>query len=122
MIDIKLSLRGMPSPRPRLGRNGTYMPINYTNHKKLLQAKMRGLKPFGIVPLKVTLFFGFKPSKGATHNKYPTPYADADNLAKTVLDAMNGVLYPDDVMIEELNITKKYASEDCVFIRVEELC
>ena len=111
----------MPSPRPRLGRNGTYMPKKYTEHKKLLQAKMRGFKPFGNVPLKCELFFGFKAAKGATYNKYSTPYADADNLAKSVLDAMNGILYPDDVMIEELNIKKKYATADCIFITIEEL-
>ena len=112
----------MPSPRPRLSKNRTYMPKRYTDHKALLQAKMKGFEPFGNVPLRVELFFGVKPSKNIKGNKYSTPYMDADNCAKTVLDAMNGILYPDDVMIEELMITKKYATVDCIFITIKELC
>ena len=97
------------------------MPSKYVSHKKLLQSKFIGLKKFGNVPLRVELFFGVKPSKNVKGNKYATPYMDADNCAKTVLDAMNGILYPDDVMIEELMITKKYATVDCIFIQIKEI-
>ena len=121
MINIKLPIRVIPKKRPKLGRRGTYMPKRYTDHKALLQAKMRGFEPFGNVPLRVELFFGVKPSKNIKGNKYSTPYMDADNCAKTVLDAMNGILYPDDVMIEELMITKKYATVDCIFITIKEI-
>ena len=97
------------------------MPPKYVSYKKLLQSNFIGFEKFGNVPLRVELFFGVKPSKGATYNKYSTPYMDADNCAKGVLDAMNGILYPDDVMIEELMITKKYATSDCIFITIKEI-
>lgn len=34
---------------------------------------------------------------------------DADNVAKAVLDALNGLAYEDDSQVQELVIIKKYA-------------
>ena len=37
---------------------------------------------------------------------------DCDNLAKAVLDALNGVLWQDDSQVVELSVSKWYAAGD----------
>jgi Holliday junction resolvase RusA-like endonuclease len=41
-------------------------------------------------------------------NAPPYPKCDVDNLAKGVLDALNGVAFADDSQIVELHVTKSY--------------
>lgn len=44
---------------------------------------------------------------------------DADNLAKAILDALNGVAYEDDCLITKLTIIKKYSSDENVGTELE---
>jgi len=111
----------MPSPRPRLNYKTVYIPKEYKEHKQFVAMKARVFKGFDNVPLKVTIACYFKPSKTVDSNKYPTPKGDADNYAKTYLDALEGVLYENDTLIEELIVTKKYATANAVFITIEEI-
>jgi len=121
MISIKLDIKGVPSPRPRVLKSGiTYMPKKYVIHKQLIASKLRGFKPFKNVPLEVELSFFFKPSKTASKNKYPVPKGDVDQYAKSVLDAMESVLYENDTLVEKLTVTKKYADVDCIVISIKE--
>ena len=53
---------------------------------------------------------------------FGTPYLhkpDCDNIAKIVLDALNGLAYQDDRQIDKLNIKKMYVSSDDEEPRVE---
>lgn len=42
----------------------------------------------------------------------PTVKPDADNAAKIVMDALNGILYRDDKDVVSLSVVKRYASKD----------
>ncbi len=45
----------------------------------------------------------------AAHGAYPhTARPDADNIAKTVLDALNGVAWHDDAQVSAVTVTKVY--------------
>ena len=44
---------------------------------------------------------------------------DADNLAKFVLDALNGVYYKDDSQIYELIVRKQYGDLDSVYVQLD---
>ena len=121
MIQIKLNMKGMPTPRARVSSTGGYNTEEYKNYKNLLQAKMRGFKKMPIAPLRVELFFGFEASPGALKgtNKYPVPKGDVDNMAKGILDAANKMLlFEDDVLVEELVVTKRYATRNVIFITI----
>ena len=81
-------------------------------------------------PLKMELTFLFKPPKSYSKKKLLavtkgelryTKLPDADNLAKTVMDGLNRVLYKDDSQIVELVVKKEYGLEDGLKIKVEEL-
>lgn len=50
----------------------------------------------------------------------PTFRPDADNLAKTVLDAMNKTVYRDDSQIVDLIVRKRYAEKPCTIVSVKE--
>ena len=50
----------------------------------------------------------------------PIKKPDIDNLAKSLLDGMNGVVFKDDSQIVSLHCTKVYASEPGVDIMVKE--
>jgi Holliday junction resolvase RusA-like endonuclease len=48
----------------------------------------------------------------------PTVKPDADNLVKSLLDALNGILIEDDSQVCELNVKKRYAAEGYIQFRV----
>lgn len=47
-------------------------------------------------------------------------FGDADNLAKAILDACNGILWIDDAQVVDLHITKNLAASPYVELSVEE--
>ena len=82
-------------------------------------------------PLKVVIDAFFKLPESATkkdrvdvvnHIKFPTVKADVDNIAKSILDGMNGYVYGDDAQVVDLVITKRYDCEDAfVIVTVKEV-
>ena len=51
----------------------------------------------------------------------PAVKPDCDNLSKTVLDALTGVLWRDDAQVVDLHVTKHYAAEAGAVITVRQL-
>jgi Holliday junction resolvase RusA-like endonuclease len=98
-----------PWPRTRTGRAGNhYLPKTYTAYRDLvsmhLRAAYRGDPELG--PIRVVLAF-----YRSTKRK-----ADVDNLAKTILDAGNGIVWADDSQILELHAQISYRSPPSVEI------
>jgi Holliday junction resolvase RusA-like endonuclease len=50
----------------------------------------------------------------------PTKKPDLDNLAKSVLDALNGVIYQDDSQIVSLHMTKVYSQYPGIDLLIRE--
>ena len=46
---------------------------------------------------------------------------DLDNIAKSILDALNGYVYDDDCQVVTLIISKKYGDDPCAVVRFENL-
>lgn len=79
-------------------------------------------------PLSVSLRFRLEPPKSMTKRERAAVLAgeqayfgrfDADNLAKSVLDGMNGACFVDDLQIVRLFVTKAAAETPGVDVRVE---
>ena len=139
MIHFKIEGKPVPQGRPRAVRMGAgvrmYDPPKSKAYKQMVAAKVRSyMKINGIQtitePLAVYLNFYFTPPKSYTKKKlklieegklHYTKLPDADNLAKSVLDSCNKILFKDDSQIVELNIRKEYGKEDCVEVRLEVL-
>lgn len=52
---------------------------------------------------------------------YPTNKPDIDNLAKSILDALNGVIYKDDSQVVVLTLQKYYDDDPRAEITIEEM-
>ena len=105
-MNLTFTFNGEPVPqsRPRFGRGGrVYEPARMTAFKSAIRAAasaaMAGSSPLS-EPVACTLRF-FRKFKATARN-----FGDADNLAKAVLDAVNGLAFVDDSQVTSLLIQK----------------
>jgi Holliday junction resolvase RusA-like endonuclease len=56
-----------------------------------------------------------------TGNRLPTTKPDIDNLIKAIFDAMNGVVWKDDVQVVDLAVGKRYDATPGVAVAVKPL-
>jgi Holliday junction resolvase RusA-like endonuclease len=114
----------VPKGRPRVTRHGTYTPPRTREYEARVRTAARAANPpylrHGAWPMaaiyKVTLHVvplrpkkvGVKPPRGG----------DVDNVCKSILDALNGVLWFDDDMVSEVQIWR-YEASHSPGVRVE---
>lgn len=79
----------------------------------------------GAVKANITCYYAIPKSfsKGkkekAMHNKiFPLVKPDLDNVAKVILDSLNGIAYKDDSQVVELNIKKVYSENPLVKVEL----
>lgn len=108
----------------RLGRSQSVTPTNtvlYENYiKECYKATESSEFWFNKEPLAMKIVALFEIPKSFTKKQradikngllFPTKKPDADNIAKVVCDALNGVAYTDDTQIIDLHILKFYAKD-----------
>ena len=106
-MEIKFTVPGAPvgKGRPRFTRTGhTYTPEKtaaYEEKVRLCWKTQTGSGFAGGIPLKASIIAYFPIPKSASKKKASAMYGtfhtsrpDADNVAKAILDALNGYLYP----------------------------
>lgn len=115
--------------RPRFANGHTYTPqgtVNYENWVKVCYQQQSKEKHEG--PLKVTIIANYPYLKSwnkkmlqevSIGNIYPTKKPDADNVAKSILDALNGIAYDDDAQIVDLFIQKRYWHTEGILLHIE---
>ena len=137
MIHFKIDGRPQPQGRPRAVRMGAgvrmYDPPKSKAYKQMVSAKVRSyMKINGIQtitdPIAVHLNFYFTPPKSYSKKRILaieakeelfTKKPDLDNLAKSILDSCNNLLFKDDSQIVGLTIAKHYGHEDYVDVKVQ---
>lgn len=80
-------------------------------------------------PFRAKILVYFEPPKKISKKKREellfqinyTKKPDADNIAKSILDALNGLAYKDDSQISTLSIIKQYGVENTIFVELEEI-
>ncbi len=117
VYSITIPGRPVPKGRPRLGVRGrkafVYTPPLTKEYEKLVGwvAKATGCRPVKM-PVAVVL------------DVYIKRKLDADNIAKSILDGLNGIAYEDDDQVIELLVRKhkvKRKEEERVEIRIQEV-
>ncbi len=68
----------------------------------------------GPVAVEIDCYFRDRLKRGPAFMKQ----SDADNLAKNVLDALNGLAYDDDGRVCDLHVRKFFAEKDLVVVRL----
>lgn len=110
-------------------RNGiTFMPKEYTRWKQdfALLSGMKGGEAYGNARIVVSICCIFSVPKSCSKKEAQArleggvPRGDCDNLAKSVLDAMQDCgLIDDDVNVISLNVNKAYGEADLIDVAIE---
>ena len=134
-MQITFSAPGEPKgkQRPRFTRTGrTYTPKETAVYENLVRLSCiqenKDVKLSGALQADITAYFGVpasvskKKREAMLADEIPcAKKPDTDNLAKTILDALNSVAYDDDRQVIRLTVTKKYGEQPRVDVIVKEL-
>lgn len=132
---MKFSLETDPvaKNRPRFAVRGKHAVVydNQGQKKKLFQVLIRNAmieqdvqKPFeGVLKLSATFYMKIpasisKKKKTALEGTYHSKKPDVDNLAKFLMDCLNGLLIQDDNCIAMLETQKIYSTEPRIEIEL----
>ena len=135
MLQFKIDGNPVGKGRPRFARMGnlvrTYNEKKTTDYEDIVRfhtlTAMGSTDPLE-TPVAVYLYFRLPIPQSYTKKRTEACLSglerpkrpDIDNLAKSVLDGMNGVAFKDDSQIVSLHCTKIYATEPGVDILVKE--
>lgn len=133
MVEFEVIGKIQPKQRPRFKRCGafiqTYTPEPTLKYQKLVAdsylEKYDGIKLTGALVMNIDAFFNVPKSlsKKKKLELYGRPNVqhngDIDNVAKSVLDGLNGVAYDDDTIVYDLHIRKYYVMGEMDPERVE---
>ena len=135
---IQFTVPGEPvgKGRPRVVRNGgitrTYTPEKTASYENLVKLEFqrqggRMLKD-GLVKVWINADFGIPRSVSKRKREAmiggairPTKKPDADNIAKVICDALNGLAWRDDSQVVMLHVEKRFAEEPRVCVTITEV-
>ncbi len=89
---------------------------------KFFLARQWGSKPPLEGPLELAIVLSYIRPKSVTEKKRPflITRPDLDNLAKTIMDSGNKLIWRDDSLIFSLRVLKQYADTESIFFTVRE--
>ncbi len=136
MLQFRIDGDPVPKGRPKFSSRGgfvkTYTPKKTADYESIVRAAAQAaMGPTDLLetPLGVYLYIRLpipqshsKKRKEAclSGSEKPIKKPDIDNLAKSVLDGLNGVIWRDDSQIVSLHVTKVYASGTGVDVLIKE--
>ena len=138
MMQIMFTIYGEPvaKGRPRFAKRGNYVqaytPVKtktYEDEVRLLATKAKGSGSTLEGSVSVFIYISFSVPQSYSKRKTEaclsgetkhTKKPDLDNVAKAVIDGMNGIIFKDDSQITSLHVTKVYAEVGKVEVLVRE--
>lgn len=113
--------------RPRMTKNGhTYTPKDTYEYENLVKLAFTQAYPDwvphkGEVLAYIDAYYSIPKSYSKKKKQLieagiiqPTKKPDLDNIAKSILDSLNGIAYLDDSQVIELKVAKYYSDTPCV--------
>ena len=123
---------GKERPRVNMYTCRVYTPNKTKDYEFLVQQYFRMQYPKyetlkGRISINIIAYLKIPQSTSKTkiqemlENKIsPTKKPDVDNIAKSILDAMNGLVFEDDNQVSKISVEKRFALEEKAVIEVEE--
>ena len=124
--------KGKARPRVNTTTHRAYTPEDTKQYERTVQYRYLNAYPSGQrfhtgpCTVMITAFYTvpvswprWKRQKALTEEIMPEKKPDADNIAKAVLDALNGIAYKDDSQVVKLTVDKRYAEKGHVTVRIE---
>jgi Holliday junction resolvase RusA-like endonuclease len=132
---LTVHIPGVPVPKARArvvvrgGKARSYTPDSTAAYeeqvRRCARQVMHMLPPWIDCPLRldIDVWLPIPASWSADRRKaasghYHANRPDADNIAKAISDALNGIAYGDDGQIAELMIAKRYGPTPCAVVRL----
>lgn len=107
IYEYKISADPRPAARPRVTRYGTYIPSLQKNLMLDIQDQLLKQNPVLLTDwVAIDIVCRFKRPVRQVSD-YP-PRCDVDNLAKLVLDSMQGIVLENDNKVQTLSVSKCY--------------
>lgn len=131
---VTITVQGDPrgKGRPRFGHGAVYTDKKTIAFERALawaaKTEMAGKEPFS-GPVSVTIGANMPiplswsrtaHQEAITGQRRPAVKPDADNIAKAVLDALNGIVFHDDKQVVEMMVMKKYGVQPSTVVTVRE--
>ena len=136
MLQFHIDGDPVPKGRPKFRKVGgfvsTYSPKKTVAYEEVVrQAAKSAMGPTDLLetPVGVYLYIRLPVPQSYTKKRReaclsgqekPTKKPDIDNLAKSILDGFNGVIWKDDSQIVSLHVTKVYSSGSGVDVLIKE--
>jgi Holliday junction resolvase RusA-like endonuclease len=138
MMQIMFTIYGEPiaKGRPRFAKRGNYVqaytPVKtktYEDEVRLLATKAKGSGSTLEGSVSVFIYISFSVPQSYSKRKREacllgkekhTKKPDLDNVAKAVIDGMNGIIFKDDSQVTNLHVTKSYGEVGKVEVLVRE--
>lgn len=117
---LEIPGKPMGKQRPKFGKGFTYTPkktVEYENYVKFIfQEKYGQPNLTGQIKADIKVYFDIpqstskvKKAEMLQNTVRPTKKPDCDNIAKIILDSLNGIAYADDKQIISLSVEKYYS-------------
>lgn len=117
-MKISIDIEPVPQARPKFSHGKCYEPARCIEYKKAVataaKIAMKNHERYrGALQVRIKLYRKF--------NRTSRRYGDVDNHAKSILDALNGIVYEDDSQIVKCTIEKKTAEGNAgIVIEIDE--
>lgn len=136
MMQFTIDANPVPKGRPKFSKVGgfvkTYSPKKTVDYEQIVRqtaAQAMGSTDLLETPVAVYLYIRLPIPRSYPRKRSeaclkglerPTKKPDIDNLAKSVLDGINGVIWRDDSQIVSLHVTKVYSTQPGVDVLIRE--
>lgn len=123
MINLFIDMKNTAKERPRFGKNGVvYTPQKTKDAEDIIGWTLKSYMQKNNLKMSrqpVHIELAFLEVRGDHALPYPTRY-DLDNAVKTIMDALNGVVYLDDTQVISIKAEKKWSIISGVNIFIQE--
>ena len=136
MIRFTVDGAAVPKQRPRISGRRAYTPKRTKDYEgrvlTAFRSSYKGIYPaFGKdIPVRICIsIYQAIPKSWSKKKRLQAERGeivplsrngDIDNIAKSILDALNGFAYEDDCQVTTLIITKQYGAEPCAKVQLGE--
>lgn len=131
-MKISFTVPGAPKgkARPRVTRSGhAYTPQDTVMYENLVKTTFASTypdhKPLDDAEISAVIYAYYPIPKSASRKRKqmmlegdikPITKPDTDNVAKSILDSLNGIAYSDDSHVTDLTVMKRYSDTPRVYV------
>ena len=132
-FEINEKAIGKERPRVNTRTGRVYTPTKTSTFEEKVKWAFKGkynvATELSTKPFKAKITAIFEPPKSLSKKKKEellfkvdyTKKPDVDNIAKIILDSLNGLAYKDDSQVSALLVLKDYGTENKIIVELEEI-